>query len=148
MDIIDTLESTRSRTLKHFDLGEDLLDRTYGPGKWSIRFVLHHMADTETVLYDRIRRAIGEPRQVVWAFDPDAWAAGLDYAHVPLDHSRRIYDAVRSGIIHQARGHYQGSDSRQFVHSLTGLRTLKDEFDKVAAHNESHLTQIETALRA
>jgi hypothetical protein len=32
-------------------------------------------------------------------------------------------------------------------HSQTGLRTLKDEFDKVAAHNENHLGQIATALR-
>src|SRR4051812_38122858 len=56
MEIIDKLEATRARTLKYFDLGDDMLARTYGPGKWPVRFILHHLADTETVLYDRIRR--------------------------------------------------------------------------------------------
>ncbi len=146
MEIIDKLESTRARTLKHFDLGEEPLDRTYGPGKWSVRFILHHLADTETVLYDRIRRTISEPKQVLWAFDPDLWAAGLEYAQFPLDHSRRIYESVRAGIIHQARMHYQAKGHQQFVHSQTGLRTLKDEFEKVAAHNEHHLAHIAKAL--
>lgn len=148
MDIIDKLEDTRSRTLKYFELGDEMLGRSYGPGKWSVRFILHHLADTETVLYDRIRRVISEPKGVVWAFDPDAWAAGLDYSQVPLETSRRIYDAVRNGVIHQARVHYEADGGRPFVHSQTGLRTLKDEFDKVAAHNANHLAQIEVALRA
>ncbi|MSO30412.1 MAG: metal-dependent hydrolase [Acidobacteria bacterium] len=148
MDIIDKLEATRSRTLKHFELGDDRLDLTYGPGKWSVRFILHHLADAETVLYDRIRRAISEPKPVVWAFDPDAWAAGLEYRTVPLDHSRRIYEAVRAGVIHQARMHYADKGHLQFVHSQTGVRTLKDEFDKVAGHNEHHLSHIDKALGA
>ena len=148
MEIIDQLESTRARTLKHFELSGDALDRTYGPGKWSVRFILHHLADTETVLYDRIRRAISEPKQVVWAFDPDAWAAGLEYSEIPLDQSRRIYEAVRAGIIHQAKLRYERNGHRPFVHSQTGLRTLKDEFDKVAAHNEHHLAHIASALGA
>ena len=147
MQIIDTLESTRARTLEYFDLPDDRLALTYGPGKWSVRFVLHHLADAETVLFDRIRRVISEPRPVVWAFDQDAWAAGLDYADVPLDMSRRIYDAVRAGIIHYAERHYDHNGRREFVHSETGVRTLKDEFDKVVWHNEQHLAQIEAALR-
>jgi hypothetical protein len=147
MQIIDELESTRARTLKCFDLPDDRLALTYGPGKWSVRFILHHLSDAETVLFDRIRRIISERRQVLWAFDQDAWAAGLDYAHVPLDVSRNIYDAVRAGIIHYAGLHYDRNGHLEFVHSETGVRTLKDEFDKVVRHNEQHLAQIDTALR-
>ena len=50
------LEATRSRTLRCFDLSEEQFDRNYGPGKWTVRFLLHHLADAETVLFDRIRR--------------------------------------------------------------------------------------------
>lgn len=39
-----------------------------------MRFILHHLADSETVLYERIRRILSEPRQVLWVFDPDAFA--------------------------------------------------------------------------
>jgi DinB family protein len=146
VDIIRRLESAREQTLKFFALSEVELARSYAPGKWTVRFILHHLADAETVLYDRIRRAISEPKQVLWAFDQDAWAKGLDYAQVPLDLSRRIYEAVRAGVIYQARVHYEKSGHLEFVHSETGIRTLKEEFDKVAWHNEQHLEQIEIAL--
>jgi len=32
------------------------------------------------------------------------------------------------------------------VHSETGVRTLKDEFDKVVSHNQQHVRDIEKAL--
>lgn len=147
MDIITKLESTRNRTLQFYDLSDDELARSYAPGKWSIRFILHHLADAETVLSDRIRRTISEPRQVLWAFNQDAWATRLDYSQMPLELSRRIYESTRSGIIHLAAEHYDRSGHLEFVHSETGIRTLKDEFDKVAAHNEHHLDQIELALK-
>ena len=147
MDIVKRLEGAMDRTLTYFDLSNDQLERSYGPGKWTVRFILHHLADAETVLFDRIRRVLSEPRQVIWAFDQDAWAAGLDYSRLPLDLSRRIYEAVRAGVIYQARLHYERDGHREFVHSETGVRTLKAEFDKVASHNEHHLEQIELALR-
>ena len=100
----------------------------------------------ETVLYDRIRRAISEPKQVLWAFDQDAWAKGLDYTQTPLELSRQIYEAVRACVIYQARVHYEKGGHLEFVHSETGIRTLKEEFDKVAWHNAHHLEQIEIAL--
>ena len=105
MEIINRLETARDRTLKYFDLNGDNLEKTYGPGKWSVRFILHHLADAETVLFDRIRRVLSERRQVIWAFDQDAWAKGLDYSHLPLDLSRRISETVRAGITYQARLH-------------------------------------------
>jgi len=148
MQLISDLERTRDETLQYFALDERDLARTYAPGKWSVRFVLHHLADSETVMFDRIRRVLSEPRQVLWVYDQDAWARGLDYAQVPLDISRQIYDAVRTAIIYHAGVHYASRGHLEFVHSVTGVRTLKDEFDKVAAHNEHHLAQIRSALRA
>jgi hypothetical protein len=147
MEIIRRLEETRDRTLRCFDLGENQLNKTYGPGKWSVRFVLLHLTDSETVLYDRIRRAISEPKQVIWAYDQEAWARGLDYSTTPLEIYRPIYESVRAGIIYRARSHYEKDGQRQFVHSETGVRTLKDEFDKVVEHNELHLGHIEQALK-
>ena len=146
MRIIEDLQSTREETLRYFRLSEQELTRRYAPGQWDVRSILHHLADSETVLFDRIRRILSERRQVLWAFDQDAWAAGLDYSTLPLELSRNIYQSVRDGIIHYARLHYTRNGHLEFVHSETGVRTLKEEFDKVAAHNRHHLDQIRTAL--
>ena len=144
--LLQRLEETRDETLGYFELTEDELDRTYAPGKWSVRYLLHHLADAETVLYDRVRRVISEPRQVLWVFDENAFARGLDYSTVPLDMSRGIYRAVRAGNIYYSRLHYEKNGHLEFVHSVTGVRTLRDEMDKVASHNAHHLAQIKTAL--
>jgi len=146
MDIIEQLESTKAETLKYFDLADEDLQKNYGPGKWSVRYVLHHLADAETILFYRIRRVIGEPKQVIWAFDPDAWEKRLDYSTVPLELAKSMYISSREGIIYYARLHYDSSDEIKFVHSETGLRTLKDEFDHVVTHNRRHVSTIEKAL--
>ena len=146
MQIIQRLETTRDQTLGLFQLGEPELARRYAPDKWPVRFILHHLADAETVLFDRIRRIISEGRPVVWAFDQDAWAKELDYSQLPLELSRNTYESTRDAIIHYARIHYDQHGHLEFIHSETGVRTLKDEFDKVASHNQHHLDQISSAL--
>ena len=146
MSILHALESSRRETLEQFLLDGSALDRRYAACKWSIRFLLHHLADAETVMFDRIRRVLSEPRSVLWAFDQDGWARGLDYDHRPLGLSRSLYQAARDGVIYYASTTYSSKGHLEFVHSDTGVRTLKDEFDKVAAHNEHHLAQIRAAL--
>ena len=146
MQLIRELEATRDETLRYFSLDQGDLARRYAPGKWSVRYILLHLADSETVLFDRIRRVLSEPRQVIWVYDQDAWARGLDYSRVPLDLSRRVYESVRDAIIYYAGSYYEERGHLEFVHSVTGVRTLKDEFDKVASHNEHHLNQIRSAL--
>jgi DinB family protein len=147
MQLIQELQRTRDETLKYFALGENELARSYAPGKWSVRFILLHLSDSETVLFDRIRRVLSEPRQVIWVYDQDAWARGLDYGQVPLEISRQVYQSVREAIIYYARRYYESKGHLEFVHSVTGVRTLKDEFAKVADHNAHHLAQIRSALK-
>src|SRR5215211_1151022 len=139
------LESTKRETLAYFDLTDGDLDRTSAPGKWSVRYLLHHLSDSETVLYDRICRIISEPRQVLWVYDQDAWSIALDYDHKPLALSKPIYESLRNAIIYYTQRHFEKSRDREFVHSVTGVRTLGDELQKVAAHNEHHLSQIRMA---
>lgn len=146
MTLIEQLEKTQAETLEHFGLGEAALERRYAAGKWSVRELLHHLCDAETVLFDRIRRVISEPRPVIWAFDQDAWANRLGYGERPLRISRDLYEATRAGVLYYAQRHYLSSGHLEFVHSETGVRTLKDEFEKVAYHNQHHLDQIRIAL--
>ncbi len=146
MNIITFLEETKHQTLTYFELSESDLIKTYGEGKWNVQQILVHLADAESVLYDRIRRVISEPRPVIWGFDQDAWEANLEYQTYPLELSKNLYLAVRENIIFLAEKYYESHGANEFVHSQTGVRTLKDEFDKVAHHNLHHLRQIEMAL--
>lgn len=146
--LTDALNQTKQHTLAMFDLSEEDLNKRYAPGKWTNRQLLHHLVDAETVLYDRIRRVIANPDQVIWAFDQDKWAEGLAYETLPLELNRPIYESVRTSVIFLAERYYTSKGQHSFVHNQSGSRTLKDEFDKIAWHNQHHLNQIEQALRS
>jgi hypothetical protein len=146
MDIIQQLITYKNDTLPYYQLDSQDLEKTYQAGKWSIKKILVHLADAESVLHERIKRVISEPKVVVWAFDQDKWSENLHYADFPLDISRQMFEANRNSIIYLAQRYYHSKGDTTFVHSEVGLRTLKDEFDKVVLHNKSHLNQILAAL--
>lgn len=145
-DLLKALSRSMEETLAYFDLSDEDLEKTYAPGKWTIRELLHHLADAESVLYERIRRGIAKPGQVVYGFDQDAWAQNLHYADRELSVDQGVYLAVRRGVLTLVTAYYESAGDQQYVHSETGLRTVKEEFDKVAWHNEHHLRQIRQAL--
>jgi hypothetical protein len=147
MQILEALDRTRDETLRYFDLTGPMLEATYGPAKWSVRFLLHHLADSELVLAERIRRILSERRKMLWAFDQEDWARHLDYDSMPLELSRNIYAATRAGTRHLVQAWYEKLGHREWDHSEMGVRTLKMEMDKVAEHNEHHLGQIRQALK-
>ncbi len=146
MDLQQQLINTRDRTLTYFDLPANVHHKTYGEGKWNVRQLLCHIADAETVLYDRIRRVISEPRQVLWGFDQDGWAEHLRYNEFPLEINKNIYRTVREAIIYLAPKYYEPFGKREYVHSKGGVRTFQYLLDKVVWHNTHHLDQIDLAL--
>lgn len=144
--LIRELERTRDEALGYFSLADADLARTYRPGKWSVRHLLNHLTDSEIVLAERLRRAISEPGTVIWYYDQDAWAKKLEYPTRPLASCKPVFAALRTAMIELARTHYERDGATEFVHSKSGLRTVKEEFDKVVSHTEHHLAQVRQAL--
>ncbi len=147
MKIVDDLITTRDKTLSYYELPESMMYLTYGPGKWCVKEILHHLADAETVLYERLRRPLAEPFPVMWGFAQDAWCEKLDYKNMPLEINKDVFLPVRNAIIALAPRFYESHGHLPFNHSRLGLRTIRDEFDKVVWHNENHLSHIEQCLR-
>jgi len=144
--LLSDLRQTKLQTLKYFDLPEEDLAKRYALGRWTVRELLNHIVDAETVLYERVKRILSEPKSVIWAYDQDAWSQALNYKTFPLKINKTIFLSVRAGVEHLVIQHYEKNGDIEFIHSEVGLRTLKDEFEKIAWHNQHHLNQIEKAL--
>lgn len=147
MNIITELKETKKQTEAFFDLAEIDLQKNYATNKWSIRKIMVHLADAESVLHERVKRIIAEPKQVIWAFDQDLWCEKLNYESFPLEISKSLFSANRQSIIFLAEKYYELLGDKEFVHSETGVRTLKQEFDKIVNHNKGHIEQIKFALK-
>jgi hypothetical protein len=63
------------------DVPEAILDRVPAPGKWTIRQIAAHLADSELVISARLRWIAAEPGSPLKAFDQDKWASSLGYQH-------------------------------------------------------------------
>lgn len=148
MELVSKLKDTKNQVLTFFELPAEELIKTYAPGKWTVREVLVHLADAESVLLQRIKRTIANPLQVIYAFDQDKWCQELEYAHFPLYIAANLFAAQRDSIIYLAERFYIEKGNNTYNHSEVGIRTLKDEFDKVLWHSEGHIEQILHAIKS
>jgi len=59
--------------------GDDRLDTPYRPGGWTVRQVVHHLADSHANAYIRTRLALTEDNPTIKPYDQEAWAQLPDY---------------------------------------------------------------------
>ncbi len=71
-------------------------DYLTAPGKWSIRQIVAHLADTELVAAHRFRQVIAEDNPTLIAFNQEAWAARLDYARRKPKQSLETFRRLRA----------------------------------------------------
>jgi len=145
-DLLSSLQQTKLETISFFDLDDDKLAMNYGEGKWTIRQILHHLTDTELVLHTRIKKVIAEPKQLITVFDQDDWDKAFDYFHEPLGIKKQAYEIGRELNYDLTDKYYELYGQKEFIHSETGVRLLKDEFEKIAWHNQKHIDQIKLTL--
>ncbi len=145
-EILDLLQDTKLCTILYFELSTKEFNRNYGVAKWSIRQILHHLTDVEYLFIGRLKKIIAEPKQVIWAFDQDAWNETFGYKNEPLTGKKELYSLCREMNCNLIEKFYDNFYQKEFVHNETGLRTLQMEFEKVALHNQKHNQQIKQAL--
>ncbi len=144
-DHIRELERTRDVTLPYFTMSEDVLSRSYAPGKWNLRQFLLHLADCEGVFVDRMRRVLAEDRPLLMKFDENRWA-GLFPERRSLAIAANAFRACRESVIELARLAPAEITTRVGVHSGEGLRSFAQLLEKSWQHNAHHLTQIEAIV--
>ena len=118
------------------------LQRSYQPGKWTAHQLLVHLADTESVLLDRVRRLAADPQPLLWAFDQDAWAARLAYTQRDLGTAGRLFSASRESIIELATASSDAVLAHTGVHTQRGQVTLAETLAGIARHTRHHLHQL------
>jgi uncharacterized damage-inducible protein DinB len=140
-DALQALGETpeRIRATVH-DWTEVQLERSYAPGKWSVRQVLIHLAQTELALTTRVRFALSQPGYAAQAFSQDDWLP-LDEktdARTALD----AYTALRRFNVAMFRSLTPEQRERTFTHPEYGTLTVAWVANQIAGHDIHHLRQI------
>jgi hypothetical protein len=123
--------------------GEEV-DFTPAPGKWSIRQIMAHVADSELVGAHRLRLVIAEENPTLTAFDQDAWTKNLDYARRKPTQSLETFRRLRAENYELLKELPESTFDRAGMHTESGRRTLRSLLEGYADHAESHARQLQS----
>ncbi len=120
------------------------LDFVPEPGKWSMRQIVAHLADSEMVAGMRLRRIMAEDHPRLEAYDQDAWATNLDYARRKTSQALETFRRIRGENYELLKDLPAGAFEREGWHSERGSMTLKQLLQLMAEHAENHAAQLRT----
>jgi DinB superfamily len=112
------------------------------PGKWSIRQIVAHLADSEMVAAMRVRQIIAEDNPKLEAWDQDAWVRNLDYARRKPSQSLETFRRIRAENYDLMKELPEAAFERAGLHSERGPVTLKQLLQLIAEHAENHAAQL------
>lgn len=118
------------------------LDFVPEPGKWSIRQIVCHLADSEIVGATRFRWVIAEDNPTLLGYNQDSWVAGLNYAARRFSPALELFRRIRAENYDLLKGLPEETFSRTATHSEIGAITLLDLLRIYAGHAEKHAQQM------
>jgi hypothetical protein len=119
------------------------------PDGWSPRQIAHHMADSETQSYVRLRRLIAEPTgSVIQGYDEAAWAENptLGYTELPIENSIAVYQAVRAASLDILKRLKAEDLDRSGLHTDSGHYTTMNWLRAYTKHSCAHADQMMEAI--
>ena len=122
------------------------LDRPQPAGEWTARQVAHHLADSESMAYIRLRRLIAEDEPVIHGYDEPEWARRLHYDR-PVAASVTVVAAVRAASLQLLESLTTAEWARTGTHSESGPYSVQRWLEIYAGHTHDHADQIRRARR-
>jgi hypothetical protein len=144
---IDDLAALPAELRKAVDgLDEAQLDTPYRPDGWTVRQVVHHLADSHMNAFSRIRKALTEKDPDIFAYNEKAWAELTDSRHAAADLSLNLIDALHRRWTMMLRSVTGAEWQRTFRHPERGSMRVDVNTLLYAWHGKHHVAHI-TALR-
>ena len=127
------------------DLSDEQLDTPYREGGWTVRQLVHHVADSHMNAFIRCKLGLSENEPTIKPYDQDAWATHADNRVKPAV-SLLLLECLHERWV--ALLHSLGPEdwSRTFRHPERGLMKLDDLLAVYAWHGRHHIAHV-TALR-
>jgi hypothetical protein len=123
-------------------LSEAQLDTPYRPDGWTVRQVIHHVADSHMNSFIRFRLALTEDEPAVKPYDEAKWALLKD-AGEPVEVSLQLIDSLHHRWVVMLRSLDASAFSRTMRHPEMGvfdLNFLCALYAWHSRHHEAHIT--------
>ena len=123
-------------------LDDSQLDTPYRPEGWTVRQVVHHLADSHMNAYIRIRLGLTEDAPLVKSYDEKLWAELADSLTAPVAPSLSILQGAHSRWVTLLNKITSEDFQRTMIHPQSGPGTIEKYTGLYAWHGAHHVAQI------
>ncbi len=146
-DAIATIASLPENLRSAVDgLSTAQIDTPYRPGGWTVRQLVHHVADSHMNASTRIRLALTEDWPTIKPYNEKLWAELADSLTQPIEVSLELLEPLHRRWVVLLKS-LSGSDwQRGYVHPEGGKWSIPEILGLYAWHSRHHTAHV-TALR-
>lgn len=137
-----TMQAERLRSVVE-GLNDEQLDTPYRPDGWTVRQLVHHVADSHLNMYIRLKLALTEDNPTIKPYDQDAWALLSDVRDVPVATSLALFDAVQQRALAVLRKTSAADRARTMIHPDNGPTRVDQLAALYAWHGAHHIAHIQ-----
>lgn len=124
------------------NLSDEQLDTPYRPDGWSIRQLVHHVADSHVNSYTRFKRAVTEPTPTIRGYDQAAWAELPEARSEAIGISLDLLQALHARWVAFLRRLPEEAWSRELIYPEFGTITLDTLLEMYAWHSNHHVHHV------
>ena len=121
---------------------ESQFDTPYREGGWTVRQLLHHIADSHMQALSRYKLALTEDWPTVTPYKENLWAELDDSRSAPAEWSLSIIEAVHARWVLLLRSLKEDDWQRGFNHPERGPQALQQTLALYAWHSLHHTAHI------
>ncbi|KMY49832.1 YfiT family bacillithiol transferase [Peribacillus loiseleuriae] len=139
IDEIEDLPRLLRDAVKNLD--NEQLNTAYRSGGWTVRQVIHHLADSHMNAYVRFKLALTEENPVIKPYDETKWAELFDYK-LPIDTSLLLLETLHKRWTYLLRSLTPTDMEKIFIHPDSGEVSVGKNIGIYAWHGKHHLAHI------
>lgn len=122
------------------------LQTPYRPDGWTIKQVVHHIADSHMNSYIRFKLALTENKPLIKPYDEKLWAELPDSRVVDINVSLDLIKSLHKRWTDLLKQLTEADLNKEFLHPESGMKKLNETICHYAWHGNHHLAHI-TSLK-
>jgi uncharacterized damage-inducible protein DinB len=141
---LEVLRQTATALRRSLDeLTEQQVAEPEAAGKWAVRDVIQHLADSELVWGYRLRMVLAQDRPQLAGYDQDLWAQRLGYRESYPREALKEFSVIRNANLRVLERTSQKDRERVGVHADRGEESVEHMIRLYAGHDLLHLRQVD-----
>lgn len=142
IEVLEKLPEKLRQLTENFS--KEQLETPYRSEGWTVRQVIHHLADSHHHSYTRFKWALSENRPLIKAYDEKEWNNMVDAKSAPIELSLNYLGALHAKLVYFLKRLAPEDFKKSYIHPYGNVNvSVAENIGKYAWHGSHHFAQIQ-----